>query len=151
MRVLLDTNVLVRANKRATGPAREVLIRVSSAPHTLVMSPFILTEVVRVLNYPRVQAQYRLGTEEIEEFADDLQRLAELIDPLPTTPGAVIRRDPDDNPIIQAAVLGQVEVICTLDRHFRHPDVMQFCAEHSIRIVTDVELLQLLRTADKHE
>lgn len=151
MRVLLDTNVLVRANKRATGPARELLARLCEAPHALVTSPFMLTELVRVLNYPRVQAQYQLSQEEIREFADEIQQLAEVIDDPPADPDATLGTDPDDNPILRVAALAHVEVICTRDRHFRHPDVQAYCSQRGIRIMTDVELLQFLRSADKQE
>src|SRR5262245_13418497 len=44
------------------------------------------------------------------------------------------------------APFSQAEVLCTLDRHFRHPDVEAYCTAHGVRIVNDTELLQLLRT-----
>lgn len=43
------------------------------------------------------------------------------------------------------AVMGQAEIICTRDRHFGHPDVQAYCAARGIRIMTDLELLKLLR------
>lgn len=49
--------------------------------------------------------------------------------------------DPDDN----AAIAGQAQVICTRDRHFRNENVVDFCAQHGIRIVDDIELLTELR------
>ena len=63
----------------------------------------------------------------------------------PGVPAAVVPKDPDDDPIIATAVAGQAEIICTRDRHFWHPDVQQYCAAHGIRIMTDIELLQLLQ------
>jgi hypothetical protein len=35
-------------------------------------------------------------------------------------------------------------VICTLDRHFYDPPVIEFCRMRNIRIMTDVELIGLL-------
>ncbi len=55
--------------------------------------------------------------------------------------------DPDDDPVILTAVEGNAGVICTLDRHFHHPEVLAYCAEREIRILSDVELLRLLREA----
>jgi predicted nucleic acid-binding protein len=62
MRVVLDTNILVRAAKNATGPARELLRSFESEDHVLVLSSFILIELLRVLDYPRVRALHRLRT-----------------------------------------------------------------------------------------
>jgi predicted nucleic acid-binding protein len=50
MRVLLDTNILVRANPRAGGSARTLFAELARSPeHTLILSPFLLEEVERVL------------------------------------------------------------------------------------------------------
>ena len=56
MRAVLDTNVLVRSTKSGTGPAREVLLEFQSAEHVLLLSPWMLDELRRVLTYPRVVA-----------------------------------------------------------------------------------------------
>ncbi|MBI3466021.1 MAG: hypothetical protein HY000_23655 [Planctomycetes bacterium] len=56
-----------------------------------------------------------------------------------------IQSDPDDNAVIAAAIAGQAEVICARDRHFRHQDVLDFCALRGIRILDDIELLRELR------
>ncbi|HEX5446613.1 MAG TPA: PIN domain-containing protein [Pirellulales bacterium] len=60
MRVVLDTDVLVRATKYANGPARELLGLLQSDPHILVISREILVELVRVLDYPRLCQQHHL-------------------------------------------------------------------------------------------
>jgi hypothetical protein len=53
----------------------------------------------------------------------------------------------DTNVLLRVAASAQVNVICTRDRHFWHPDVQQYCTDHSIEVMTDIELLQLLRAA----
>jgi predicted nucleic acid-binding protein len=41
MRVVLDTNILVRANPRAGGSARALVAELARSPeHTLILSPF---------------------------------------------------------------------------------------------------------------
>jgi len=59
--------------------------------------------------------------------------------------------DPDDDPIIATAGVGKADVICTLDRHFRQQNVQSYCSQHAIRIVTDLELLKLLREQGDEE
>src|ERR1700756_5383619 len=57
MRIVLDTNILARANPRSKSVARVLLLTIlESAEHVLVLSPFLLRETERVLNYPRLQA-----------------------------------------------------------------------------------------------
>jgi hypothetical protein len=61
MRIVLDTNILVRANPNSNGVARILLLTIlESAEHVLVLSPFLLRETERVLNYPRLQAIWPL-------------------------------------------------------------------------------------------
>jgi predicted nucleic acid-binding protein len=56
MRIVLDTNILVRANAKAQGLARQLLqLIVDSPEHALLLSPFLLQEVERVLDYDRVR------------------------------------------------------------------------------------------------
>ncbi len=149
IRTVLDTNILARAAKRGTSPAREVLTRVRSEPHCLIVSPFLLNELERVLDYPWVRALHGLSQEEVRAFLEELYQTAEVMQPTASDPAVAISQDPDDNPILQTAVLGRADILCTLDRHFQHPDVQRYCATHGIRIMTDVELLQLLREAEK--
>lgn len=51
MRIVLDTNILVRANPKVSpqGLARDLLLTTVSGPHTLILSPAIMVEVQRVL------------------------------------------------------------------------------------------------------
>jgi putative PIN family toxin of toxin-antitoxin system len=83
MRIVLDANILVRANTRSQGPARELLdvIRSNSA-HVLILSRQILEEVGRTLLYPRLQAQYRLSKQDIQEHVDLLQRVSTVVEPV---------------------------------------------------------------------
>ena len=56
MRIVLDTNILVRANAKARGPARELLEIIANSPnHTVLLSPFLLDELERGFSYERVR------------------------------------------------------------------------------------------------
>jgi len=71
-----------------------------------------------------------------------LKSFAEIYDPVVSEP--VVRKDPNDDPIIYTAVVGKADVICTMDQHFYDPPVLEFCRMRNIRVMTDVELLSLL-------
>src|ERR1017187_9893355 len=87
MRFTLDSNILVRANNRATGPAREVLrfVRADMA-HRLILSRHILNEVARVLAYPRLQLRYQLKPEEIQQYVAYLEEICTLVHPVVVEP-----------------------------------------------------------------
>jgi putative PIN family toxin of toxin-antitoxin system len=134
MRITLDANILVRANTRAQGPARELLTLIASGgPHTLALSRHILSEVKRTLLYPRLQALYRLTEAEIQEHVDLLQRVATIVEPIISE--TIIRSDPQDDPIVFTAVQGRADVLCTRDRDFYVAEVIAFCRQRGIRWV----------------
>ena len=56
MRAVFDAAILVRAHHKAPGPARAARRRITAGSHRLILSPYILEETERVLNYPRVNA-----------------------------------------------------------------------------------------------
>jgi predicted nucleic acid-binding protein len=61
MRIVLDTNILVRASAKARGPARELLQLIVASPrHVLLLSPFLLQELERVLSYERIRTLSKL-------------------------------------------------------------------------------------------
>lgn len=69
MRIVLETNILARANPRSKSVARVLLLTIlESAEDVLVLSPFLLRETERVLNYPRLQALWPLVPSDIEQY-----------------------------------------------------------------------------------
>jgi len=145
MRIVLDTNILVRANIKTQGPARNLLLKIAYGDHVLIASPFLLREVERALAYPRLQELWRLSLKDIQEHLQFLVRISELVHPVIGAP--VVLTDPNDDPVVYAAVYGQPDVLCTLDRDFFEPEVVAFCRNPGISILNDVELLQKLMPA----
>jgi putative PIN family toxin of toxin-antitoxin system len=141
VRIVLDTNVLVRAFVSARGPAAEVLRRVATG-HRLLLSPYLLDEVERVLAYPRLRKTARFEPGDVERFLNLLIEAGELVFPMVDTPAPV--SDPNDIAILHTAAGGKAEVICTLDRHLFQPEVIAWCHDFGIRVERDIELLQRL-------
>ena len=133
MRIVLDTNILARANPHSKGVARTLLLAlVESADHVLVLSPFLLRETERVLNYPRLQALWPLTPGDIERYTQALQDFAELVSP--QIGRRVVPNDQEDDPVLETAFSGRAHVLCTLDRHFRHRKVLESCREHGVQV-----------------
>jgi len=60
VRLVLDVNILVRANDRTAGLARELLRELLRQRWTILISGEMLVELARVLRYPRLRARYNL-------------------------------------------------------------------------------------------
>jgi uncharacterized protein len=145
VRVVLDTNIIVRANPKVSpeGLARDLLLTIVSGRHVLILSPAILVEVRRVLAYPHGQTRWPLTGYAIEQYVVFLEAAGVLVD-LPDVSPAIVR-DPDDDPILQTAIVGRADVLCTRDDAFRHEVVERVCASNGIRILDDITLLHELR------
>ncbi len=116
MRIVLDTNILVRANIKAQGPAREALLKIVFGNHVLITSPFLLRELERALAYPRVQKLWRLSLQDIQEHLQFLVKVSEPVHPIIGAP--VVLKDSNDDPVTYTAVSGKADAICTLYAHW---------------------------------
>ena len=80
MKIVLDTTILVRANERSHGLARELLLNVVESKHTLLLSNEMLHELARVLRYPRLQAFYDLTENLVFDYVNFLHQASELVE-----------------------------------------------------------------------
>ena len=142
MRIVLDSNILARAACGPPSPAAELLLRALRSPYTICISPVLLDELNRILRYDRVR---KMLDSEIDAFIDHLRVSCLIEEPAKST--TAISTDPDDDWVIATAVQAESRVICTLDRHLRTPAVIQYCQQRGIEVLTDVELLERLKTA----
>ena len=142
MRILLDTNLLVRAAITPDGLARKLLRHIEqSQDHVLIVSSNLLTEVADVLRRPRIQARWHLSDEDIQIYCQYLSSVGEEV-PAQQLPSVI--SDPKDQAVIEAAVAGDVDGICTSDAHFYTSPAREFLAEHGILVLSDRALLLLL-------
>ena len=139
MRVVFDTNVLARAHQRAQGPARRALLHVTSGSGVLIVSPYILGELERVLTYPRLLKTSGLTSADIAEYLENLALISCLVTPAPV-PGDLLR-DPTDAAIFGTALAGRADILCTRDADLFEEKVQRFSVANGIRILTDLEFL----------
>ena len=111
MRIMLDTNVLISA---VLFPGRRFyrLLEIITTEHTMVLSTFVIEELLAVTD--RKFPQKRTV---IDRF------LSELSYELIYTPRCIQEeivqiRDPNDYPILYSAVLGDVDLLITGDKDF---------------------------------
>ena len=143
MRVLLDSNVLLRAVISPAGPARALLYQFRDhEDYDLVLSEHIIGEVERVLAEPRIQERLAVGVEMLSVLISEIRTIAEIVHP---EPSSRVISDSNDQPVLDAAITAAVDVMCTVDKHFEESSVQAICRAHGIRIMDDVTLLAILR------
>ena len=145
MRIVLDTNVLARAMASPRGPAGE-LFEQTLAGHTLVVSLELLSELTRVLAYPRVRRLHGRGDDEIAEFIDSVESSA-LVVQLPFPLPRVVPHDPDDDMLVATALAARADVLCTRNRHLFDQQVVSHCEQYGVAVMDDLALLAKLREA----
>ena len=145
MRVVLDTNILIRANPKAapSGLARDLIERLAYGPSVLVVLEPLLSELGRVLRYPRLQTRWPLSSEDIDRYLGFLRKVASFVDLEESW--AAVPDDPDDDPIVHTAIAGHADVLCTRDPHLSHPLVQALCGSYGIRVLDDLALINELR------
>ena len=145
MRIVLDSAILVRANQRAVGPARALLLELLDRGHRLILSASVLDEVDRVLHYPRLLKRFGMTDAEITQFVTFLAASGEIVEVDEALTAPI--RDPEDVHILQTAIDGKADYLCTLDGHFWETPVVTFCSNRGITVISDLDLLRLVREA----
>jgi putative PIN family toxin of toxin-antitoxin system len=143
VRIVLDTTILVRANESSQGLARQLLLAIVASRHTLLLSNEILYELARVLRYPRMQALHGLPESRIYDYIGFLREVSELVrlNPLLSIP----IRDVNDVVVVQTALIGEADVICTKDEDFYDPGLTRFLTRVGISVMDDATLMQRMR------
>ena len=142
MRIVLDSNILVRSFVRSHGLAHDLLLAILSGDHALVISNEILSEVARVLRYPRLIAVHGENDEAIYNFTGWVRDVAEIVPLNPFTRAPI--RDHNDIFVLQTALIGEADVLCTGDQDFFGPPASIFLASCGIEVLTDAQLMRRL-------
>ena len=120
-----------------------LLLELLDRGHRLVLSASVLDEVERVLHYPRLLKRSGLTETEITRFIAFLAASAEIVEVDETLTAPI--RDPKDVHILQTAIGGKADYLCTLDEHFKDTVVVMFCSNRGITVISDLDLLRLVR------
>ena len=142
LRVFIDTNVWVSAFINADGAPARILEAFLAGRFVPVVSRVLLEEIDGVLRRPRIRRRLRL----IE--ADLATILALLRDrAVEAVPEGNLRlcRDPDDNLLLETAVLGEARFAVSRDDDIKRDlDLMARLKEQGVEVVSVAHFLSLL-------
>jgi putative PIN family toxin of toxin-antitoxin system len=111
--VVLDTNVLLSGLIYPGGTPGKVVQAWRDARFELVLSVERLTEIGRVLDYPKIRKILKWDRAMIESFLKQLYLRCQLVDL--SGVNASVPSDPDDNPILAALIAADAECLVTGD------------------------------------
>lgn len=114
MRVVVDTNTVISGIARAVGNPYQILELWRQGTIELLSSTATVTELERVLTYPRVRKLHQLGDEQIKRFVALYRTQTTHI--VVNFALQAVESDPDDNMIIELAVAGHARYIVTGDK-----------------------------------
>src|SRR5438132_5766845 len=111
MRVLLDSNLLVRAVISPDGAANAIIEAIEQgSAHTLLVSEHLRDEVADVLRRDRMRDRWRVTEASVRAFVKRLDQISEAVAIAPLPP---VIADPKDQAVIEAAIAGRADVLCT--------------------------------------
>lgn len=130
-KVLLDTNILISA-LGWNGKPRQIFQECINGRLELVTSPEQIAELCRVMNYPKFNfTEYQKDT-----FVSIILEIASMVEI--TGKVKVIEEDPDDDVILEIAVIGNADYLVSGDPHLLN--LKKFT---SVRIVSAAEFLEI--------
>ena len=144
MRIILDTAILVRGHGSSQGLASDLLISIVESDHILLLSNEMLYELAKVLRYPRMLAVHGLSEKRIYDYVGFLREAAEIVVPNPLMVTPI--RDVNDTVVMQTAVIGEADILCTKDRDFFEHPAEGFLRKAGIAVWDDISLMRQLRS-----
>jgi putative PIN family toxin of toxin-antitoxin system len=139
---LLDTNVWVSALLKPTGPPGQVVERWRQGDFNVITSLSQLSEILEVLNRPRLAERFRYSPREAEMLVRLIAARANIVE---TSGDLKICRDPDDDEILEAAISGKATYLVTRDDDLKRDlDLIKMARRHRVRVVSVRQFLRLL-------
>lgn len=141
--VLLDANIFVSALINPSGLPAKVIDEWLKGKFEIVVSLPLLREVVDVLSRPRIKDKYNLSEKHIAKFLTLIARQSRHVIP----PGDLkICRDPDDDIILETALVGGAKYIVSRDDDIKGKnDLIDKMKTKGIIILTVKSFLTKLR------
>jgi putative PIN family toxin of toxin-antitoxin system len=139
MRVVADTNVVV--SMLFWGAALKQLFEfVNERRVELVFSPATIDELVRVIQYPKIRDEAKRLAVPVEALVDRLIAASVIVYPHERL--NVVKDDPTDNQILEAAVESEARFVISGDKH-----LLKLTQFRGIAIVTPREFIAKYATS----
>jgi putative PIN family toxin of toxin-antitoxin system len=141
-RVVVDTNVWVSALLNPRGFPAQVLEALKQRRFIPISSPPLIEELREVLARPRLR-RYGIREEDVEELIALLTDRAIWVEP---TGKLHLCHDPDDDLILETALLGLAGAMVTRDDDIKRDlELLRWMREQGIPVLSVSQFLELLK------
>jgi putative PIN family toxin of toxin-antitoxin system len=118
IKTVIDTSVMVSVAFPKEGLTKELRDLIADGAFVMVSSKPILSELYRVLHYPRIMKQFKATEEDIDEFIGMVIEKASLVEG--DYDVRKIDEDHSDDMFLSCAVEGKADFIVSRDPHLRN-------------------------------
>jgi putative PIN family toxin of toxin-antitoxin system len=127
VKVVLDTNVWISSLLLPKSIPGQIITAWQQAKFTVVISPPILTEIEKVLGYPKIKKRLSIAAEEIKQYLTFIHFFTEMIELNKNCDLSVEThvRDKNDEPILATLIESKANYLVTgdndllaLDKHY---------------------------------
>jgi putative PIN family toxin of toxin-antitoxin system len=136
IKVTLDTNILI-SGSFWKGDSYKILLLIETQQIICILSPNIIEEYKEVMESEEITEKIFNKNLAINKIINYIILTATIISP--TSKLKVVKKDPDDNKIIECAVEGKSDFIITNDKH-----LLNLKKYKKIKIITPEEFLRKL-------
>lgn len=138
LRIVVDTNILVRGTLSASGASALVIEALKRGRCTLITSQAHLSELYRVLNRPRLN-RYGVTSKRRKRLISRLHAGSVFVAP---TGELTLCRDPKDDFLLEIALLGRATHLVTEDADlYDDSDIVETLRQYGVHIVRLAEFL----------
>jgi len=109
LRVVLDANIYIAAFLKP-GLADQILERANQKELKIILSPNLLKEM-----RTKLREKFNFPGRVVDDFVNELKQIAIIVSPKRSL--QIVKEDPDDNIVLEAAIEGKANLIVTLDKH----------------------------------
>lgn len=142
LRVVVDTNVWVSALLNQAGYPARMLSALRAQEYFLLISAPLLEELAEVLSRPRIARKYGVSRDDTEVLVSLLkERGIEVA----LTGSIRLCRDPDDDVVLETALVGQADVVVSRDEDIKgDEDLVRLLNESGVEVLSVSRFLSAL-------
>lgn len=141
-RLVVDTNVWVSALLNKEGAPSHILRLYIAGEVEIITCVALLEELRDVLTRPIFAQEYGITQQDVETYIELIHQEATIVTPVGESFGC---KDPDDDIVIETAIIGNADVIVSGDAHLTQDETLSnLLRSHNISVLEPRRLVEAI-------
>lgn len=143
VKAVVDTNIWISSLLASSKTAANLVDEWKNGKFSIVISEQQIIELHDVFSRPKFLFKYKISRDEINDLVSSIAARAERI----TLKGSIeLCRDPDDNIILETAIIGKANYLITGDKDITEDkEILSFLLQHGVSVISVAKFLKLLK------